>query len=92
MKLEGLRKLVKEEITKILSENEQPSFIGQLTPGKYKVEYKYKHLGDIDIDTTTVTITDKDIELDNNVSIRNFMNAEVPFGKVIDIRSIEKIG
>ena len=92
MKLDGLKKLVKEELSKALNENIQANFIGELTPGKYKVDYKYKYLGDIDFDEVTITVTDKDIEMDGNVSIQNFTNAEIPLGKVVGIRSIEKVG
>lgn len=93
MKLDGLKKLVKEELAKVLSENIQASYIKELTPGTYKIEYRYIDRGEKGYGDVTYLITDRDIELDGDMSIQNFTNAKVedPLEKVIAIMNIEKV-
>ena len=93
MKLEGLKKLVKEELSKVLSENIQANYIKELTPGTYKIEYRYIDRDEKGYGDVTYSITDRDIELDGDMSIQNFTNAKVedPLEKVIAIMNIEKV-
>ena len=88
MKTTDLRALIKEEIKKTLT----PSFISDLGPGKYEIEYKYKSMGDIGFGRVKMDISPRDIEFDGNMSIQNFINPDVPEGKVVSIRDIKKIG
>lgn len=88
MKTTDLRALIKEEIKKTLT----PSFISELGPGKYEIEYKYKSQGDIGFGSIEMDISPRDIEFDGNMSIQNFINPDVPEGKVVSIRDIKKIG
>jgi hypothetical protein len=90
MKSTYLRQLVKEELRKTLTESK--SFISDLTPGKYAIEYKYKSMGDIGFGSIKIDISPRDIEMDGNMSIQNFINPDVPEGKVVSIRDIKKIG
>lgn len=92
MKRSDLKTLIKEEIIKVLSENTNMNFISDLTPGKYKIEYKYKDQGDMGVRDITVNVTPNDIEEDGGLSIQNFLNSKVKEGKVVSIIDIKKIG
>jgi hypothetical protein len=88
LKIRMVRLKDRVEIKKTLT----PSFISDLGPGKYAIEYKYKSMGDIGFGSIKIDISPRDIEMDGNMSIQNFINPDVPEGKVVSIRDIKKIG
>jgi hypothetical protein len=85
MKLEGLKKLIKEELKRTLNENdaefdldkiykaklEEPSFLKDLELGAtYEVEYGARDIyGDKDTGTTKISITQKDLDKYNDEDI-----------------------
>ena len=85
MKLEGLKKLIKEELKRTLNENdaefdldkiykaklEEPSFLKDLELGAtYEVEYGARDIyGDKDTGTTKISITQKDLDKYNDKDI-----------------------
>ena len=89
MKLEGLKELVKEELKRVLSEEEswsyekafqdrqnQPSYLEDLELGAaYEVEYRARNMyGEKEIDETTISITQDDLdEYGGNTSIQNYL-------------------
>jgi hypothetical protein len=78
MKLEGLKQLVKEELKRVLNEEEsefdyekalqarmnQPSFLEDLELGAaYEVEYRARNMyGEKEIDKMTISITQDDLD------------------------------
>lgn len=88
MKLEGLKQLVKEELAKALN----PTFVKDLIPGKYSIEFKYRNFDEVGFDKIILDITSNDIEMDGDISLENFINGEYLGGKVVSIKSIEKVG
>lgn len=75
-----------------LSEENSLNYIGDLQPGKYKIDYKYKNMDDVGFGDITMDITERDIEMDGSMSIQNFINPDVWEGKVISIKNIKKVG
>lgn len=89
MKLNSLRQLVKEELKRVLSEEEswsyekalqarqnQPSYLEDLELGAaYEVEYRARNMyGEKEIDETTISITQEDLdEYGGNKSIQNYL-------------------
>jgi len=92
MKNPNLKSIIKEEIIKVLSEDNTMGSLSDLTPGKYKIEYKSKDNDEVGFSDITIDVTSNDIEMDGDVSIQNFINSEVKEGKVISIKSVKKIG
>jgi hypothetical protein len=78
MKLNGLRELVKEELKRVLHENEnEPSFLEDLELGaEYKVYYRARdNQGEKDLGDTTISITQDDInKYGGNISIQNYLD------------------
>jgi len=93
MKLEGLKKLVKEELAKALNEDlSMLRMVDELEPGKYTFEYKFRFMDDIDFDSVTVDVTPEEIKMWGDTSIQNWLNSYIPQGKVADVRSIKRVG
>ena len=92
MKLEGLKKLIKEELKRTLNENdtefdldkiyktklEEPRFLKDLELGAtYEVEYGARDIyGDKDTGTIEISITQKDLDKYKDTSIQNYLTSQ----------------
>ena len=93
MKLEGLKKLVKEELSKALNEDRSmPMMVSELEPGKYDFKYKFIYMGEPEFDSVIVDVTPEEIEMWGDTSIQNWLNSYIHQGKVASIRDMKKVG